>query len=152
MICATISSCGKDKDKVDYAGEIAGTYKGELYLMSVPMAEDVAITITRDGDNHVTLKLNQSVTGFGVINITCESGVTYADSKYAISGNTSFDMATDEVTGVTVPVPVKVTGTIDKSGNMDIQIDVDIPSASVSVNFKGKKQLVGDLNGDGKPD
>ncbi|MDR2470052.1 MAG: calycin-like domain-containing protein [Tannerella sp.] len=137
LTLVSVSSCSKDKD--DHARTIAGSYKGQLYMANAPIATDVIITVTRNGDNQVTLKLNQELPGFGAFNISCESGVAYTGQSYGVAGNTTFNMETG-VAGMTIPVPVALSGTIDKSGNMDVLIHVEVPAAPVGVDFKGKKQ------------
>jgi hypothetical protein len=136
MLCIGVSSCSRENDD---ARTVAGTYKGELYMANAPIATDVIITVTRDGSNHVTLKLNQELPGFGAFNIACASDVVFQNQKYGVAGDTKFNMETG-VGGVTLPVPVELSGTIDKSGNMEVLINVAIPAAPVGVNFKGKKQ------------
>jgi hypothetical protein len=135
-LCVGFTACSNDDDE-DYAKAIAGTYNGGLTMEGAPIASNVAIAITRDAENQITLKMNETVL-FMQIDIICKSGVTYASSKYAISGTTTFNM---EIAGteISMPVPVRVNGTIDKSGTANIQINVDIPDAPVTVIFGGQK-------------
>ncbi|MDR3267958.1 MAG: hypothetical protein LBT83_02680, partial [Tannerella sp.] len=58
-LCIGFSSCSNDDD--DYAKAIAGTYHGVLTLAEAPIATDVEIVITRDAENQITLKLNETV-------------------------------------------------------------------------------------------
>lgn len=134
-LCITFTSCDKDDDDdktVDYATEIAGTYKGDVFLgpSETPVAPGATITFTRIDVNKVTLTMNETIANLP-INVTCESDVVYSNNTYRISGTTQFEMGG-------AALPVNVEGTIDKDGNADINIA--IPLASIDVVYKGKKQ------------
>jgi hypothetical protein len=140
-LCAGFTSCSKDDDdKSDdnYAKAIAGTYKGQILMDGLQVVPEAQIVITRDGDKQVTLKVAETVLGLNV-DIACKSEVTYNDNKYAISGNTTFNMAIGEGGG-TLPIPVAVSGTIDKAGKASINITVNIPGAPVTVVYDGSRK------------
>jgi hypothetical protein len=137
-VCAVFTSCSKDDDD-NYAKAISGTYKGQLTMAGATIVPNAQIVITADGDKQITLKMQETVLTLNV-NIACKSDVTYKDKQYVISGSTTFNMETD-VVGFTVPVPVKVDGTIDKQKNANIHIHVDAPGVgTVEVIYDGRRQ------------
>jgi hypothetical protein len=137
-LCAVFTSCSKDDDDDNYGKAIAGTYKGQILLAGQPVVPEAQIVITRDGDKQVTLKVAEQV-AILYVDIACKSDVTYKDNKYAISGNTTFDMG---YASTTVNLPVKVDGTIDKKHNAYIHIYVEnVPDlGNIEVIYDGSRQ------------
>jgi hypothetical protein len=136
-LCMGFTACN-DKDDENHAQAIVGTYSGNLLIESAPIVNDARITITRDDDRHVTLKMNETVMGMPV-NIECKSDVAYSNNQYLVTGKTTFNMDVEGVP-VPVPVPVSVDGTIDRNGKASIRINVEIPTGALTVVFDGKKQ------------
>lgn len=143
-LCFTFTSCSDDDDDdktTDYAKEITGKYKGDIYLAGgndTPIATDAIIEVTRIADNKVKLEMNQQILVMK-IDIEYDSDVEYANDKYSIKKGT---------TKVTIPVEgggdmevdVELDGSFDKDGNSTINIAVDLPDSPVSVVYKGKRQ------------
>lgn len=133
FLCITFTSCSDDDDEtVNYAKEIAGTYKGDISPEGSDevLATDATITFTRNSDKNVTLKVDQTIADLP-INVECTSDVTYTAEKYHIDGTTEFKMGD-------ATYPVNVTGSIDQSGNATINIA--IPLLDTRVVYNGKKQ------------
>jgi hypothetical protein len=140
-LCMGFTSCGDkddEKENDNYGQTIAGTYSGNLLMENEPdpIVSGARITIARDDDRHVTLKMNETVMNLPV-NIECKSDVTYSNNLYQVTGNTTFNMSMGEVT---LPVPVVVNGTIDRNGKASININVDVPAGAVAVVFDGQRQ------------
>ncbi|MDR1103078.1 MAG: calycin-like domain-containing protein [Tannerella sp.] len=134
-LCMGFTACGDKENTEDnnYAKVIAGTYKGNLLMGGAPIGENTEITITRDDDNHATLKMNKEVMTLPV-NIACKTDVTFVGNQYRISGNTTFEM------GEGVSVPVTVNGTIDGAGKATININVEVPNIGpLAVVFDGQR-------------
>lgn len=137
-LCITFTSCSDDDDDdktTDYAKEIAGTYKGDVFPDGVDqaIATDATITITRNSDTNVSLKMEQEIANVGTIKVDCKSDVAYTSEKYEIAKTTT----TAEVKGM--PIPVTVNGNVDKSGNATINIEIPLLE-NMKVVYKGKKQ------------
>jgi Iap family predicted aminopeptidase len=141
-LCMGFTSCGDkddEKENDNYGQAIAGTYSGNLQMAGATIVPSASITIARDDDRHVTLKMNESVMGLSV-NIECKSDVTYSNNQYRVAGNTTFNM-TVEGAPAPIPVPVVVDGTIDRNGKASININVDVPvTGAVAVVFDGQRQ------------
>jgi hypothetical protein len=134
--CIGFTSCSDDKEE-DVAGAIAGTYTGNLTLADQVVAQNTQIGIAKaSSKTQVTLTMNETVAMLP-INIKCTSAVTLLNGTYSFAGSTTFDMPAGEST---IPVPVTLNGTIDKSGNAVININVAVPDAPVAVVYKGSRQ------------
>lgn len=135
-LCFTFTSCSDDDDDdktTDYAKEITGNYKGDVFPKGSDeaLATDATINVTRNSDNNVTLKIDQTIPNVGPINVECKSDVVYSNEKYQVSGTAEYKLGE-------ASLPVTIKGDIDKSGNATIEIE--IPLAEISVVYKGKKQ------------
>ncbi|MDR1406633.1 MAG: calycin-like domain-containing protein [Tannerella sp.] len=136
VLCIGFTACSDDeKEDGNYAKAIAGTYKGSLLMESAPIVSDAQIDVIRDDDRNVTLKMNETVLTMSV-DIECKSEVSLSNGQYLLSGSTTFNMSMGEAT---VPVPVKVNGTIDSAGKANIRISVEVPNLPVEVIFDGQK-------------
>jgi len=145
-LCFTFTSCSDDDDDdnpvtPDYAKEIIGDYKGDIYLADgndTPIATDAIIKVTRISDNKVKLELNQYIL-IQEFEIKYESDVEYANDIYSIKkGTTKVPITVEEVGEM--KVDVELDGSFDKEGNSTVNIAVKIPNAPVNVVYKGEKQ------------
>lgn len=143
-LCITFTSCSDDDDddkKTDYAKEITGEYKGDIYLAEgndTPIATDAAIKVTRIADNKVKLEMNQQILVMK-IDIAYESDVVYTNDKYSIKkGKTKVTIPVEGVGDM--DIDVELDGSFDKEGNSTINIAVDIPNSPIKVIYKGKRQ------------
>ncbi|GHT54338.1 hypothetical protein FACS189451_10560 [Bacteroidia bacterium] len=108
----------------DLAAAVAGLYIGDVTMGGLPLAADVEATLTA-GDNKVYLATN-AVTGMGPLSMNIEVDVVRSGDGYIISG-----------TGVSTMGGVKVSGTIDASGNMTLSIE--LTDAGVTVVYTAKR-------------
>lgn len=139
-LCLGFTACSDDDDD-DYAKDIAGTYKGAMTVME-QQVPDVEIELKRKALNKITLEVNVGAFLQVDQNISVDANVIYSNNQYAFSATTLYDYVISPE--LTIPLPIGVTGTVDKKGNMVLSISVgqgvEYPPFPILVAFEGKKK------------
>lgn len=134
------AGCSKDKDKT-VAEEIAGNYVGTIAVYGAPVAQDVPITITADGENVVVLKINTTLSvptvGNLSLNVECNAVVTKTEDNYTLKGSSTVSLPLLSET----PLPFTLEGTVTSAGTASLTIAITIsPGTPLLVSFSGTKQ------------
>ncbi|MDR0969294.1 MAG: hypothetical protein LBM67_02000 [Lentimicrobiaceae bacterium] len=143
------TACNKDQDDdepnkpaTDVTTSIAGVYTGEIKLAESVVAQDVAITLTREDDTQMTISMNETIEvplmGQLPLDVQCENAlVTLSGQTYTVSGETA--VALDLGTGLT-DYNVDIIGTVENDA-ADFAITITMGVAPITVQFTGTKNI-----------